>query len=71
MKIDLSAHGLPPHHVRVDFGAGIPGDVQGPALLAFERYMRERGIPAEVYKATMPDDLRRRRDMTDEERHNL
>lgn len=62
---------LPPHHVRVDFGAGIPGAIQGPALLLLERWLRENGAPAEVYKATMPDDLKRRRDMTDEQRAAL
>ena len=72
MQIPLSAPALPPHHVRVDFGSAIPGDAQGRALLHLERYFRETlAIPAECYKATMPDDLKRRRDMTDEERKSL
>lgn len=63
---------LPAFHVEVHFGRAIPGDVQGKALLALERYLRETlGVPAEVYKATMPDDLKRRRDMTDEDRKRL
>lgn len=72
MELPLAAPALPRHHVRVDFGPGIPGGQQGRALLALERYLRETlGVPAEVYKATMPDDLKRRRDMTPEERAAL
>lgn len=73
MQLPLSGPAsLPAHHVEVAFGAGIPGDAQGRALLAMERYFRETlGIPALCYKATMPDDLKRRRDMTDEERRDL
>lgn len=72
MKLDLSAPALPPHHVRVDFGAAIPGEAQGRALLALERFFRETlAIPAEVFKQTMPDDLKSRREMTDEERSRL
>ena len=63
---------LPAHHVEVAFGAGIPGDAQGRAMLALERYLRETlNIPAQCYKRTMSDDLKRRRDMTPEERANL
>lgn len=63
---------LPPLHVEVRFGAGVPADAQGRALLAFERFLRvDCGVPAEVFKRTMPDDLKRRRDMTDEERKRL
>lgn len=63
---------LPPFHVEVAFGAGISGDAQGRALLKLERYLREElGVPAECYKAVMADDLKRRRDMTSEERKRL
>jgi hypothetical protein len=63
---------LPAFHVEVHFGAGIPADAQGRGLLALERYFRETlGVPAECYKATMRDDLKRRRDMTDEDRKRL
>lgn len=63
---------IPPHHVIVNFGKAISGDVQGKALLALERYLRETlGVKAEVYKQTAPDDLARRRDMTEEQRANL
>ncbi len=63
---------LPAFHVEVQFGSGIPADAQGKALLALERYLREQlHVPAEVFKARMADDLKRRRDMTEEERKSL
>lgn len=72
MKTSLIGPTLAPHHVQVDFGSAIPADVQGPALLALERLLREQyGTPAQVFKATMADDLKRRRDMTTEERKRL
>ena len=69
--MDLLKPALPANHVRVDFGAGIPGNVQGPALLLLEKFLREGGTDAIVVKATMPDDLKRRRDMTDADRRRL
>ena len=73
MQIPLSAPPrLHPNHVEVKFGAAIPADAQGKALLAMERYLRETlGVRAECYKQAMPDDLKRRRDMTPEQRDNL
>jgi len=63
---------LPSHHIEVTFGSAIAGDVQGRALLALERYLREElFVRAEVYKGTMLDDSKRRRDMTPEERKRL
>jgi hypothetical protein len=63
---------LPPYHVEVKFGSAIGNDAQGRALLMLEKYMRlTLGEPAEIYKETMPDDLKRRRDMTPEQRENL
>ncbi len=63
---------LPPYHVEVKFGSAINNDAQGKALLMMERYMRETlGVKAEIYKETMPDDLKRRRDMTVEQRKTL
>ena len=63
---------LPAYHVEVRFGSGVSGDAQGRALLALERYLRETlGVPAEVYKEARPDDLKRRRDMTDDDRRRL
>jgi len=67
-----NAPALPAHHVQVRFGAAISGDVQGRALLALERFLREQcGVPAECFKETLPDDLKRRRDMTEEDRKRL
>ena len=63
---------LPPWHIQVQFGDAITGDLQGRALLALERYMRETlNAPVECYKAVMADDLKRRRDMTQEDRRRL
>lgn len=63
---------LPPFQVEVRFGSGVSGDVQGRALLMLERYLRETlGVPAQVFKEAKPDDLKRRRDMTDEDRRRL
>lgn len=62
---------LPAFHVIVNFGKGIGSDMQGRALLAFEKFMREGGVPAEVYKETAPDDSKLRRNMTKEQRENL
>lgn len=63
---------IPAHHVIVTFGPGIGSDVQGRALLRLERYLREElKVPAECFKQTMEDDLKRRRDMTAEQRANL
>lgn len=72
MTISLDSPSLPPHHIEVKFGRGIPSDAQGRALLRLERYLREElGVPAEVYKEVMVDDLKRRRDMTPEQRASL
>ncbi len=62
---------LPALHVIVDFGGGIPSDVQGCALLMLEKWLRERGIAAECFKHTMPDDSKLRRSMTAEQRSRL
>jgi hypothetical protein len=59
------------HHVIIRFGNGIPSDAQGRAMLAMERMLREIGLPAEVFKETMPDDSKLRRSMTLEQRANL
>ena len=58
-------------HVIVQFGAGIPADEQGRVLLQMEKTLRERGMPAEVYKPTRPDDSKLRSLMTVEERAKL
>lgn len=58
-------------HITVEFGKGIPADVQGRALLALEKMIREQGIPAEVFKHTRPDDSVLRSKMTPLERAKL
>lgn len=70
--VDAPAPALPPYHVQVSFGNAISGDAQGRALLALERYLRVTlQVPAECYKAVMADDLKRRRDMTPDDRKRL
>ncbi len=59
------------HHVLVKFGQGIPSDLQGVVMLRLEQWLRDRGVPAEVYKATMADDSKLREAMTPEMRKNL
>ncbi len=66
------APAIPAYHVVVQFGRAIPSADQGKALLAMERHLREvLGVPAEVYKDSMADDLKRRRDMTPDQRAGL
>ncbi len=63
---------LPPFHVVVSFGSGIPADAQGPVMMQMERTLRERtGFDIRVLKQTMQDDSKLRRSMTSEERKNL
>lgn len=59
------------HHIIVKFGSGISGDEQGRAMLHMEKFLRERGVPAEVFKETKADDVRSRATLTIEERNNL
>ena len=60
-------------HVIVKFGAGIPSDVQGIALLDFERRLRTfmPGSRIEVFKETKADDSKLRNLMTPEQRAKL
>ena len=56
---------LQPHQVLVQFGADIPTEVQGYALLEFERTLREvSGLPCEVFLNTMRDQNKLRRLIT-------
>ena len=57
--------------VIVDFGKAIPPDLQGAVMLHMEKELREKGVPAEVFKATKPDDSKLRLRMTPEERKRL
>jgi len=58
-------------HIIVNFGEGIPVDEQGPVMLAMEKALRERGIPAEVFKERVEDDSKLRNLMTLEMRDKL
>ena len=64
---------LPDLHVLVKFGKGIPWDVQGKALLAFEKKIRELapGLWVEVFKEIKGDDQKLRILMTADERKKL
>ncbi len=63
---------LPRYHVLLKFGAGIPSDKQGVAMLALEKHLRNMtGVPVEVFKETMGDDSKLRRSMTVEQRAKL
>lgn len=64
---------IDPLHVVVKFGEDIPITVQGPALLAFERDLRQRcpGKWVEVFKEAKGDDSKLRAAMTKEERAKL
>lgn len=62
---------IPPFHVIVNFGSGVPGDAQGIVMLAMEKSLREMGFPAEVFKERMKDDSNLRNSMTTEKRKSL
>lgn len=64
---------LKPLHVEVKFGSAIPGDVQGRALLEFERVLRRMmpGQWVETFKENKGDDSKLRMMMTKEERAKL
>ncbi len=59
------------HQIIIEFGKGISPDVQGKAMLALEKMLREQGLPVVVLKHTMPDDNKSRRLMTLEQRDKL
>lgn len=65
---------LAPLHVEVKFGAGIPSAVQGSAMLAFERMLRDmtdHKLWIEVFKEAKGDDSKLRALMTKEQRASL
>lgn len=65
---------LPDLHVEVRFGKAIPPDVQGKALLQFERHLRDltdHKLWIEVFKEAKGDDSKLRMLMTPEERAKL
>lgn len=58
--------------VIVKFDETIPADVQGPALLAFEKHLRQlSGLDCRVFKERMGDDSKLRIKMTPAERERL
>lgn len=57
--------------VIIRFGAGIPNSTQGEIMLAMEKDLRGRGLPALVFKDTMGDDSKLRLAMTPEQRNRL
>ena len=59
------------YDVIVDFGKGVPPDLQGRVMLQMERALREAGVAACVFKKTMRDDSKLRLRMTDDERIKL
>ena len=65
---------IPSLHVVVQFGGDIPASVQGRALLAFEKMLRDmtdRALWIEVFKEAKGDDSKLRAMMTDEQRVRL
>lgn len=64
---------IPPLHVVVKFGQGIPSAVQGRALLEFERILRSMlpGEWIETFKEAKGDDSKLRSMMTPDERAKL
>jgi hypothetical protein len=68
---------IDPLHVKVDFGKDIPHEIQGAALLQFERHLRQLSAQhgdrlwIEVFKDAKGDDSKLRVMMTKEERQNL
>lgn len=65
---------IPPLHVVVKFGNGVPGAVQGSAMLSFEKELRRltnNKLWIEVFKEAKGDDSKLRAMMTAEERQKL
>lgn len=61
-------------HVVIQFGRAVPGDVQGAAMLAFEKELRrltDNQLWIEVFKEAKGDDSKLRASMTAEERAKL
>lgn len=65
---------IPDLHVVVQFGKGIPSDVQGAAMLNFEQVLRNmtgHSLWIEVFKQAKGDDSKLRANMTKEQRAAL
>lgn len=68
----IDAPPMPPYHVILRFGPGVPTDAQGAAMLHLEKELRQStGLPVEVFKEYLKDDLKRRSEMTPEQRDRL
>lgn len=52
---------VPPNQALVIFGPDVAPEAKGPALLAFERTLREHGADCEVFMETMRDQNKLRR----------
>ena len=64
--------GIEPLNITVSFGPCFPATAQGPALLQFEKHLRElTGLECRVLKDKMADDSKLRRLMTPDERAKL
>ena len=59
------------YEIMIDFGPGIPASAQADTMLAMEKTLRLRGIPADVFTKTTGDDSKLRVLMTPEERQKL
>jgi hypothetical protein len=57
--------------VVVKFAEGVPPEAQGPALMAFEKQLRQTGLDIRVFKERMGDDSKLRIKMTFQERERL
>ena len=64
---------MKPNEVIVQFGSGIPTDIQACAMLSFERNMREwsGNYEIDVFKEAKGDDSRLRAMMTPDQRAKL
>lgn len=58
---------VPPNQALVIFGPNVKPEAKGPALLAFERTLREHGAECEVFMETMRDQNKLRRQLTRED----
>jgi hypothetical protein len=67
----MSDKPIPENHILIQFGSAIPASAQGEVMMAMEKSLRARGIPAEVFKETMGDDSKLRVMMTPEMRAKL
>ena len=58
---------VPPNQAVVVFGPDVKPEAKGPALLAFERALRDAGADCAVFMETMRDQNKLRRNLTRED----